>query len=126
MSGYLPPAAVNRLGQFLALAEAAANPADGERLAALSAVERLLGRYGLRLRDLPRLAAPAPALPEWVSRPRWRDVAAACQRRRESLTDWEAEFLRSLARFGSLTDRQHAVLDRIAARVLGAETEAAA
>jgi hypothetical protein len=101
-----------RLGAFLALAEADANPADGERLAALAAAERLLARRGLRLRDL----APPPALPPPPVSTSQADLEVAI-RAFPTLTEWEQNFVVSLRRVRQFSEKQRAVLHQIAEKV---------
>ncbi|MDA8052026.1 MAG: hypothetical protein M0002_18835 [Rhodospirillales bacterium] len=91
------------------------NAHDGERLVALAAAERLLGRDGLRLRDLPALPAPEPALPELGM---WRATCRQCLTRRHLLRAWEAGFLTDLQHFRRLAVKQRYCLAEIAARVL--------
>jgi len=110
----LPTSDRSRIAAALALAEANANPVDGERLAAIGAVERLLSRHGLRLRDL--VSGDTAAQTRTAART-WRDVAADCRARSGSLRRWEREFIHGLGRFPRLSPKQHAILREIADRV---------
>ncbi|MGH7056885.1 MAG: hypothetical protein ACREFJ_16445 [Acetobacteraceae bacterium] len=102
-----------RLQAMLALAEAEQNPADGERLAAIIAVERLLGRHGLRLRDL---ATPAPEkqLPLLGT---WRQTCRECLESGAPIRPWERKFLSELPEFPRLSVKQRYVLYEIADRI---------
>ena len=103
------------LAKRLALAEGAANPHDGERIAALNAAERLLASEGLRLRDLVAPLAELHQAPSAHAPPfPWRSVLWACRQRSADLPKWEREFLESLARFPKISDRQLEVLRAIA------------
>jgi hypothetical protein len=95
-----------KLEAVLTLAESASGAPDGERLAALSAAERLLGREGLRLRDLARAI---PADEEEV-----REMIAALLAE-PRLTTWERGFIASVAAWrGALSEKQRAVVVRLA------------
>jgi hypothetical protein len=132
----LSAAETKRLGQVLALAEDSANPALGERLAALSVAEKLLGRHGLRLRDLAATVQP-PADDErdrerygdsdddrgWsphAQQPEWKRLVVWCLTHptaNYNLSDWDRRFLASLANFPSCSARQSEVLQRIVRRL---------
>jgi hypothetical protein len=89
---------------------------DGEALNAARLADRLVRQTGLTWRDIlsePPGQLPTPRLPM-----SWRDTVSACLRRPAHLSAWEAQFLRSLARFPRLSARQTACLRSIADRVL--------
>ncbi len=112
----LPDQDAARLGSMLALAEGASNPADGERLAALAAAERLLSKHGLRLRDL---VSPETerSRPDPASLPKWRLLVDECLRHPGSLRPWEGNFLRGLRGFPKISPKQIATLRGIAERI---------
>ena len=113
----VPEADRARLVAMLALAEADQNPADGERLAATGAAERLLAKHGLRLRDVVLISAPTVA-EFWQRRaPDWRDLIDACLEQPGGLRPWEADFLRSLRGFDRPSQKQRAILHGIAERL---------
>ena len=106
-----------------------ASPHPGERDAAGCAAVRLLRDRKLAWDDVIPSASVAPQ-PAWSSagqsRPgqstpsSWRETARACQRRGDLLTDWEASFITGLMGRRSLSPKQLAVLDSIAAKVSAA------
>lgn len=87
---------------------------DGERANAAAAATRLLEQHGLTWREV--LAPPAPR-PRGPIPTGWRAVAADCLLVPELLSEWERGFLRSLQGYSRLTEKQQAVLERIAQRV---------
>jgi hypothetical protein len=127
----MSPAESRRLAAALALAESATNPSTGERLAALGAVERLLAKRGLRLRDI--VAEPAvddereqdPYDDGWsppAQPPQWKRLVIWCITHPSApavLSAWERGFLASLAGFPSASTRQLKVLARIVRRLRG-------
>jgi hypothetical protein len=100
-----------KLTQILSVAEAASNAPDGERLAAIAAVERMLAKLGLRLRDL---IAPPP--PPAEARP-WRALVGECLQKAAGLTDWQEASLSNLRTFRDISAKQREVLEDIAASV---------
>ena len=114
----IPLAERAKLSAMLALAEEAANPAEAERLAALVAAERLLGRLGLTLGDLATLPAPEKRVPELGI---WRATCRALLERPGTLRPWERSFLADLPGFPRLSTKQRYVLTEIADRVLGGD-----
>jgi len=97
-----------KLTQILSVAEAASNAPDGERLAAIAAVERMLAKLGLRLRDL------IPPPPAAEARP-WRALVGECLQKAAGLTDWQEAFLSNLRTFREISAKQRGVLEDIAA-----------
>ena len=112
-----------KLAAMLALVEGAQNQHDGERIAALCAIERLLAKSGMRLRDL---AMPLPALehqlPELGT---WRETCRRCLERRALLRPWEVGFLTDIPKFRRLSVKQRYCLNEIAVRVGVKERRAA-
>lgn len=102
-----------RLGKLLALL---ASGHAGERDAAGLAAHRLVWRAGLTWAEV--LCPSAGAEPRGADLDDWRAVVAACLQRHDELTDFDRRFLRSIARFPRLSEKQAAVLHRIAERLV--------
>jgi hypothetical protein len=88
---------------------------DGEVLAAVRAIDRVLKSSRLSWHDLAQaICLPPPAVHPCNDRD-WRDLLAFCASRMSSLSSREREFLRSIARWrGDLTERQRDWLEVIA------------
>jgi hypothetical protein len=88
---------------------------EGERLATLAAIERLLAGRGLRFHDLADLVGDGIAHRELLQ----GDIGRVlfCLSHAALLTDWEIKFCRSLLRFSHLSPKQTALLDRLVRRV---------
>lgn len=114
----IPPAERAKLSAMLALAAEAAKPAEAERLAALVAAERLLGRFGLTLRDLATLPAPEKRVPELGT---WCATCRALFERPGALRPWDRSFRADPPGFPHLSTKQRYVLTEIADRVLGGD-----
>ena len=124
------------LHRLLSVARLADAPGtNGERVAAVAAVARLLEAQGISLENLiSRAMAPAPPPSDHHYRqprqrqpcprsPEWRQVAADCLRHPRELSEWESDFLGGLGRLPRLSPRQRAKLEQISDRVLGRRTE---
>jgi hypothetical protein len=91
----------------------------GEAGTAAWAAARLLRDRGLTWGDV----IGAPALASMTEHDDaddpivWRGVAVACLKFPATLTEWEQTFLRSLLRFATLSEKQEAILHRIAEKV---------
>ena len=90
---------------------------DGEVLNAARLAEKIRRSAGLSWSDL-LTGAPTttdrPLPPPPSRQPQWREMLAECRRRPEALTDWERQFVASVAQRGSLSPRQLATLADIA------------
>jgi hypothetical protein len=96
----------------------------GERDAAGLAAHRLVSGAGLTWQQAltPSIAAPAAsskprAQPEPEPEDDWRALAKNCLNYSRLITAWECEFLEGLPRFPRLSERQDAVLQKIAAKL---------
>ena len=107
--------AENRIGRIIALLS---SDKDGEVLAAVAALRRLLKSNGADLHDLVALLegkvrvvqVSAKASPPLT----WRDKIALCQREADFLTEWERGFLTSMSMWKRQpTVKQAAILQRI-------------
>jgi hypothetical protein len=96
------------------------SPYDGERATAGLLASQMIRKAGLSWREV--VDPPkAQARRQWQPPPEeppqdemaWWDMVTACLARPELLTDWECEFLISLSRRSSLTDKQRRVLERL-------------
>ena len=97
---------------------------DVERAAAGLLATRFVREHGLTWPAV--LAAPAPATPPPPSTD-WHRRAAWCAERAELLSLWEANFLASMGRrHKPPTDKQAAVLDRLARRRMAVDGGGAA
>jgi hypothetical protein len=105
-----------------------ASDRDGERMAAVSAIQRLIANHGLQWDDLvvqpnEPLARQPPPRSQWdtgwpAPPPDWRRTVVACRQKTERLNSWEAEFLTSLLRRRRWpTARQLEVLASIAEKL---------
>lgn len=112
MGVVLPPAAADRL---VKLAGMLGSAYDGERANAAAAATRLLEQHGTTWREILAPAQPRHRAPMTTG---WRAVANDCLALSDLLTTWERGFLASLCTSARLSEKQQAVLDRIAARVL--------
>ena len=114
---HLPPALADKLAKVLGMLGSAH---DGEVAAAGRRAHSLLKGAGLTWGEV--IAPPAPRQPLRPPR-RWRrgvsptDTAALCLQWPEVLTDWEADFCRSIVGKRRISAKQAAVLARIAAKV---------
>jgi hypothetical protein len=93
------------------------SPFDGERAAAGLLASRMVRAAGLSWAEV---VAPDVAGPQRPDPPPWRAAVAMCRRRRDLLTDWEAQFLATLATQARVSPRQIEILDRIVAKVQAA------
>jgi hypothetical protein len=96
---------------------------DGEVAAAGRRANAMVKDAGLMWDDVIAPAVPIPQTPQRPRR-RWRtpgtpsDTAALClQWRDEVLTDWEADFCRSIVGRRQISAKQTEVLDKIARKV---------
>jgi hypothetical protein len=112
MGAILPPAAADRLQK---LAGMLGSSFEGERASAAALATKLLEQHGTTWREILAQAQPRPYAPVPTG---WRAIVADLALMPERLTAWERDFLRGLPAFSRLSERQQAVLDRIAARVL--------
>lgn len=99
------------------------SPFDGERLAALAAFGRLLDAGGATWADLIDGAAEQPpaAAADTVGEGRdpsdHRSIAETLAREAgNALTAWEKSFLRGIARYGQLSDKQRQMLADLQAK----------
>lgn len=97
---------------------------DGEVLAAARQAERMRRQAGLAWADL--IAAERPAVapgrrPDPPPPEDWRALVAWCQQRPDAMTNWERDFLATIAAYRHPpSDRQREILDRLAAKVRAA------
>lgn len=97
------------------------SPFDGERLAALEAFGRMLDASGATWADL--IAGPAEQSPqadlvsEGRNDPPHRIIAETLAREAgDALTAWERQFLRGIARYDRLSDKQRQMLADLQAK----------
>jgi hypothetical protein len=118
----IPPDLANRLAKVLGML---GSDHDGEIAAAGRRANAMIKGAGLTWGDVIARAAPKSE-PQQQSRAprRWRrpaspsDAAALClQWRDEVLTDWEADFCRSLVGRYRISPKQTVVIERIARKV---------
>ena len=126
MGAVLTAADRERLAKILSLLS---SDRAGEVVAAGAAATRLIRERGVGWADI---IAPAPVAPRptwssagqsrssWTTPSAWRDTARYCLCYPQMLTDWEATFLDGLLSRPSLSAKQVAILDGIAAKVTGA------
>ncbi|WPB86414.1 hypothetical protein [Sediminicoccus rosea] len=125
----LPPAARQRLVRFCGML---GSDHDGERANAARMADRLIREAGLTWdhviavpaamrQDVPKRPAPPP---EWSASEfrtpgmqRIAEVETILRQHRPLLTQWEVDFLGSIASRGHLTIRQLEVLERIRRKV---------
>jgi hypothetical protein len=95
---------------------------DGEIAAAGRRANAMVKRAGLTWDEVISSSAPIPQRPHRPPR-RWRkpgtpsDTAALCMQWSEVLTDWEADFCRSIVGRRRISAKQTVVLDRLARKV---------
>ncbi len=92
----------------------------GERAAAALAASRMVRNAGLTWGELlqPRLDGPGPPPPPPPPPPPgWHEMVTHCQAHPDQLTQWENDFLRTLARRGTASHKQIGVLVGIAERL---------
>ena len=88
---------------------------EGERAAAGLLATRFIKDRGLGWQDILQPALPPPERESRPSPPSWKAAAREIvETYPEYLTDWEARFLRSLFRYRKISDKQLAVLRRLA------------
>jgi hypothetical protein len=119
----LPERAVQRLEKILSQLECESN---GVRLASVAAATRVLQEHGFRWCQILNLSHPLTtsqqerpahhASPERRSRHDWRDALAACWRRPDLLSEWEKRFIGSLSQQAILSQKQWAILHKLATR----------
>jgi hypothetical protein len=104
---------------------------EGERLAAVAAASRLLGRHGLKwcevLQSLsvtvvrqqadPTREPPRPDRSDPFAGHGWRGLADRCGEYPHYLDAWESEFIGGLQRFPRLSPKQATKLGQIVARL---------
>jgi hypothetical protein len=88
---------------------------DGERAVAARLASEFLQRRGLTWSAL--LAGPHR---DDVGDAAWRTLARRCCANAAALTDWERRFVRDLVGFVTISPKQRAVLERLAAKVAAA------
>lgn len=97
---------------------------DGEVINAARAAARIITRIGLTWdQTIPERVTPPPPAPDEPEQndyrhddyysPPWRVDLAECIKREHALSDWERNFLHSIAHRSSLTPKQAGVFDRI-------------
>ena len=108
----MTPAERNRLIGILGMLS---STFDGERASAALLATRLLNTLGTSWDKLiPQAIASAGERPEASD---WHVDLDLCKRRLAMVTPWEREFLTSVSYLKSLTEKQSAVLTRIAAKL---------
>lgn len=113
------PQITNRLVKILGLL---GSDHDGEIAAAGRKAHALIKGAGLTWDDVIAPAAPAPQQ-QYRHPRRWRspvshsDACALCLQWPEVLTDWETDFLQSIASRHRISDKQSYYLNRIVAKV---------
>ena len=108
---HLTEADQGRLVACLELAARAGTP--GECCAAVAGATRILERSGTSWREVLR---PPPAHVRAIPRP-WLDLADRCLRRSHCMTPWEIGFVENIRTFRRLSEKQEAILARIAAKI---------
>jgi hypothetical protein len=116
-----------KLGKIVAQLE---TESEGIRLAAVSAMTRILQEHGLRWcqvsitaetatkpQDKPRQDRDDPSDGDPFGGRGWRDVAVDCQRFPHLVNRWEQDFLSGLPRFSRLSGKQTQVLIKIMVRL---------
>lgn len=88
---------------------------DGERLATVAAIERVLRSHALGWHDLADLLGDGLAHRELLTGDTGRIFY--CLAHAPLLTDWERDFCRSLLGFRRLSEKQVGVLNRLVAKV---------
>lgn len=106
-------------GKLDALIRRLSTDHDGERLATIAAIERLLAGRGLRFHDLADLVGDGIAHRELLASDTGRILF--CLSHAPLLNAWELRFCRSLLGFPRLSEKQAAALDRIVVRVQESE-----
>jgi hypothetical protein len=118
----LPQLQESRRRRIVATAALLSSAQDGERLAAVRGLDRLLAPHGVGIADVveaglrpvavPRSRPPAAVVP---LRPH-QLMARQCLAYPEMLTEWEAGFVASVADLRSLSDKQLSRLRAIAVK----------
>ena len=108
----LPPDIVDRLAKICGLL---GSDQDGERAAAAWHASQILFEHKLTWRDLIQAAGSRHDAPiRFEPTPSWRDRVDECLGCHWRFTEWELEFLRSLAvRYRPPSPKQEAVLARL-------------
>jgi hypothetical protein len=115
MSGAtMKPALVLRLVKVLGML---GSDHDGEVAVAGRQANTMVKRAGLTWGDViaPTKLAPPPR--RWHEPRSVPDAVALCLRWPEAITEWEANFLRSIARLDRLSEKQMKVLKRVVGKV---------
>jgi hypothetical protein len=95
----------------------------GERDAAAHLANRIVRGAGVQWDELIAVPAPDPRCkpPPYQPPPRppsgWRELARRCAAYPEWLSPWERQFVAGLGRWGRLSSKQAATLDRIALKL---------
>lgn len=111
MAAAIPPAVADRL---VKLAGMLGSSFDGERANAAAAATRLLKDCDL---TWPEFLAPAIARRSGPPPTGWRALVSDCLLYPDRLTGWERGFLASLRGYQRISEKQQAILERIAARI---------
>lgn len=97
---------------------------DGEVLNAARAANNLVRNSGATWESViaPPTTPPVAHRPTWTPPPppppTWRESVQFCQQYAYMLTEWEVEFLGSIAYRHALSEKQRTVLNRIMAKVV--------
>lgn len=111
----LAPAVRGKLAACLRLVETDSGAPDGERLAALAAIERVLAANGHRLHDLAGAPHDDGDVVHVNGGADWRDLLARCAANEDRLSAWEQAFVGSLWGRRRITPKQFAKLQEIVA-----------
>ena len=119
----LQPAEMARLRKVAALLD---SPVDGEAMAALGRVRKMVHGAGLKVADMlvlapPRQLQPIPVPPSSL----FTQKAMRCASLSELFNDWERDFIDCMSLVRSPSDRQRATLEKLYRRVCDAAEQAA-
>jgi hypothetical protein len=119
MTRALHPQAADKLAKICGLLGSAH---DGERASAAAKADALVRAAGLTWADVinvPPIIADAPRIRSWRSTSTdWQKMAAFCHARREQLSQWDREFVRSMLHWhGEPSEKQQDMLASIYARM---------
>ena len=110
------PAATSELDKLARILGMLGSEHDGERAAAGLLATRTVREMGTTWSELLR----PPATPHLERNPAaigWRTMVAVCRSRPDLLSAWEREFVASVGRQRQVSEKQSAVLARLAQRV---------